>query len=273
MHYLVAGCGYTGCRVLDRLPDGAVTATGRTTLDLDAETASLPALPFPLTVLYTVPPPSSGHSDTRLARFLALPGLRATRLVYLSTTGVYGDRSGGVVSEADEPRPGSGRAERRLDAERRLETWSRHAGTELLVLRVPAIYGPGRLGLDRLRSGAPVIAEADAGPGNRIHVDDLARCCAAAMTGTAPPGIYNVGDGDHRSATWFAKTAARLAGIAAPPEIPAADAPDRLGPARMSFHAESRIVDTTRMRELLGVQPVFDDAEAGILASLTAGQG
>ena len=112
------------------------------------------------------------------------------------------------------------------------------------------------------------LIEAEAGPGNRIHVDDLASCCIRALDPDAPAGIYNVGDGDHRSSTAFAKSVARLAGVNTPPEISRAEAEQIFSEGRLSFLRESRIVNTQQMRDVLGFVPGYTDPEAGIRASL-----
>jgi nucleoside-diphosphate-sugar epimerase len=178
------------------------------------------------------------------------------RFVYISTTGVYGDRGGGIVDETAAPQPATDRARRRLAAETLLRDWATQHALRLYLLRVPGIYGPGRLGTERIRARQTLIAAAEAYPGNRIHVADLVRCCMAALQGDAPSGIYNVGDGDHRSPTWFAQEVARQAGLPAPPEI------------SRSAQSESRRVATRRMRDQLGVMPQFADAADGIRASL-----
>ena len=270
MHYVVIGAGYTGRRVMDRLPRDRCQALGRPDFDLDTGDAELPPLSRPYCALYTVPPAPGSDGDSRLRRLLARSEFLPQRFVYLSTTGVYGDRQGRRVDELSEPAPSSARATRRLRAEHSLQGWADKTGVKLLILRVPGIYGPGRLGLDRIGHGVPVIAEAEASPGNRIHVDDLADCCVLAMTTTAATGIYNVGDGDHRSGTWFTKTVATLAGLPAPPEVSRAEAEASFDPMRMSFLAESRIVDTTQVRETLGFTPRYGNAEDGIRASLKA---
>jgi nucleoside-diphosphate-sugar epimerase len=190
------------------------------------------------------------------------------RLVYLSTTGIYGNRNGERVNETSEPHPESARAERRLAAERILAEWCIGRHTTALVLRVPGIYGPGRLGTDSIRASMPVLEEKDANPGNRIHVDDLATCCIAALSPDVRDGVYNVGDGDHRSGTWFTNEVARQAGLPPPPTISLAEARKTFSPMRLSFLRESRIVDTTKMREVLGVIPKYADAADGIAASL-----
>jgi nucleoside-diphosphate-sugar epimerase len=268
---LFVGAGYTGARVLERLPDAIALGRSRAgdqRLDLDRDERLGIALPAQYAVIYSVPPASDQPGDPRLARFLALLPHPPSRFVYLSTTGVYGNRDGARVDESSEPRPESARAECRLAAERLLADWCTASGGTAVVLRVPGIYGPGRLGTESIRDAVPVIRDEDANPGNRIHVDDLATCCIAALSPDVPDGIYNVGDGDHRSGTWFTGEVARQAGLPPPPAISLAAAQQTFSPMRLSFLRESRVVDTTKMREVLGVAPKYANAADGIAASL-----
>ncbi len=190
--------------------------------------------------------------------------------MYISTTGVYGDCRGELVDEARPVNPQSARARLRIAAERALLSWCEERGVDCVILRVPGIYGPTRLGIDRIRAGAANIRESEANPGNRIHVDDLVTCCEAALSENAPPGIYNVGDGDHRSATWFAGELARQVGAQPPPEISLEQAKKEFSGMRLSFLGESRRIDTTKMREILGVTLRYPDPAEGIVASLRA---
>ena len=307
MRYIVAGVGYTGRRVLAALPADRSLGLGRSLpseadanhepleegtsfsaagrspgtsintaktrrLDLDLSGDSPPADLLqglgPCTVLYTIPPRADGDNDKRLALFLSLLGTQPERIVYLSTSGVYGDRQGRLTDETVTPRPATERARRRLAAETTLGDWCEQHGVEWTILRVPGIYGPGRLGLSRLRAGGEVLRAFDAGPGNRIHVDDLTRCCLAAMQADAPAGLYNLGDGDIRSSGEFSAVVAELAGLPAPTEISLTQARQAWSPARLSFIEESRQLDLTRMRDVLGVRPLYANAEDGIRASL-----
>jgi nucleoside-diphosphate-sugar epimerase len=271
MPVIVVGAGYTGQRVLGLLPAEEVTGFRRAQLDLDDPPDRIPNLPAGYSLLYTVPPAAGSKNDQRLDALLERLETPPQRFVYLSTTGVYGNHDGGRIDEQTPPAPLSKRAERRLAAERSLTMWCDEKQVELIILRVPAIYGPGRLGIDRLESGMPVIAESEASPGNRIHVDDLATCCVLALTKDVPQGIYNVGDGDHRSASWFTKTVAKLAGLEPPTEISRDAAEQSFSESRLSFLNESRIVDTNKMRTTLGFVPRYTDPEAGIRASLREG--
>ena len=258
---VVVGAGYVGKRLLRRLHETTNIALGRSSsLDLDREQTLPVTLPDPYCLLYTVPPSPEHADDVRLQRLLKMLQQAPQRFVYIGTTGVYGDHKGAAVDESSGLFASSAKAKRRLSAESILMPWAHAHGVALSILRTPAIYGPARLGLERLRERVPMIRESDAYPGNRIHVDDLVSCCIAALQGDAPAGIYNVGDGDHRSPTSFAKEVARQAGLDAPPEVSREEA------GKMA--AESRIVDTTRMREQLGVTPIYATAEDGIRASL-----
>jgi nucleoside-diphosphate-sugar epimerase len=240
-----------------QLDSAATIALGRTSgLDLDAARAAPLTLPAAYRVLYTVPPSPAHADDVRLERLLGMLNPLPQRFVYISTTGVYGDCGGALVDETATLHPATDRAQRRVAAETLLQKWAAQHAVPWFILRTPAIYGPGRLGIERIREQQPLVAAADAYPGNRIHVSDLVRCCIAALHGDAPSGIYNVGDGDHRSPTRFAQEVARQAGLAAPPEV------------GRSAPAESRRVATQRMREQLGVTPQYADAADGIRASL-----
>lgn len=278
---VVAGAGYLGRRVLEALPDRATVAIGRReppagtarafmALDLDSPIDAPVTIDQPYALLYTAPPPATGSDDPRLERLLVNLATPPMRLVLISTTGVYGDRGGEDVRETDPVSPDSDRAKRRVAAEQHAAAFASKAGIPLVILRVPGIYGPGRLGLDRLAAGGEVLADADSGPGNRIHVDDLVTCCLAALREDSEPGVYNVGDGDNRSSAAFSRAIAELAGLPAPISLSLEEARRRWSPMRFSFALESRRVDTGKMQRVLGVSPRYADPLDGIRASLEA---
>lgn len=273
MFTIVAGTGYTGGRVLGQLPVGDAIGLSRSPIAIDRAfhvvdfdtIAALPVdLPDRYAVLYTCPP--GGETDERLQRFLALLTPAPKRFVYISTTGVYGDCNGAVVTEDSPVKPDSRMSRPRVAAEDLLKKWTWNNACELVILRSPGIYGPGRLGVDRLAAGNAWLDAASSRPGNRIHVDDLATCCLAALMKDIPSGIYNVGDGDHRTATQFAEEVARQANLPEPRKISWAEAEKEFSAMRLAFLSPSRIVDTTRMREVLGVTP--RTPEQGIQDSL-----
>jgi nucleoside-diphosphate-sugar epimerase len=288
---LIVGCGYTGLRLARRLQpawrvaalarsaeavarlEGAGIATVRADLDapIGAGTrGALEAATAGAAIVYLAPPPDSGAGDPRLERFLeALGSSRPSAFVYISTTGVYGDTGGAIVTEASPVAPASDRARRRVAAERAAATWCEARNVRAVVLRVPGIYGPHRLPLERLRRGEPALRPEDAGPGNRIHVDDLVTACVAALERPVQ-GVFNVTDGNPASTTEYLTRTAELAGLPPPPLVALADAPGRISPGMLAFLVESRCVDSRRMREDLGVVPRYQRLEDGIAASLAA---
>ena len=274
---LVVGTGYVGRRFLQQFHSTTLLGLSRSPVesrqpvapyDLDAGDDLPMALPDHYAVLYTVPPSSVGESDARLKHLLGKLKPAPQRFVYISTTGVYGNHDGEAVDEETPVNAESGRAQRRVAAEELLSSWGMRQHCDIVILRVPGIYGPGRLGIERIRQGLPTIAESDAGPGNRIHVDDLVSCCGAALSSHAQAGIYNVGDGDHRSSTWFVTEVARQFGLEPPPTISMAVAEREFSPMRLSFLRESRRVSTNKMRDVLGVKLLYPNADKGIRASI-----
>jgi nucleoside-diphosphate-sugar epimerase len=286
VRYLVAGCGYVGLRLAVRLLSqgpvialtrGAANVAALAARGLDAERWDLdapdapppPSLARAAVLYYLIPPPPHGTTDTRLARALAALEVPPTRFVYISTTGVYGDAGGGIVDEDSPLNPTTERAQRRADAERQVRAWCEARGVPWTILRVPGIYGPGRLPLDRLRRSDPVIRHAEAGYSSRIHADDLAEACVLAGTLPAAAGrIYNVTDGNTATMTEYFERVATLAGLPPPPLVSRAEAARVLSPMLMSFLDESRRIDSSRIRRELGFEPRYADLRLGILSSL-----
>ena len=286
VRYLVAGCGYVGTRLARvLLPRGPVVALTRSAAsaaaltaqgleaaawDLDSSHAEVPAaLTKPAVLFYLTPPPPEGTTDPRLERFLAALPAPPRRLVYISTTGVYGDTGGGEVDEDSALNPTTARAQRRAAAEQQVRSGCEARGVPWTILRVPGIYGPGRLPLERLRRGEPLIRHAEAGYSNRIHVDDLvAACVLAATSSRAVARIYNVTDGNSATMTEYFERVAALAGLPPPPLVSRLEAERVLSAGMMSFLAESRRIDSARIRNELGFQPRYADLRLGILSSL-----
>lgn len=274
---VVVGVGYVGARLLNVLPDELSLGLSRSpdisndriqTLDLDDDNRIDLKLPQDCTIVYTVPPARGNKMDLRLQQFLQSLRLMPRRFIYLSTSGVYGNRDGAVVNETAALAPESTRAKLRVSAERDLSQFCEQNKVDLVILRVPGIYGPGRLGSERIKEGQPVLHDADANPGNRIHVDDLVASCSAAMDANVPIGNYNIGDGDERTSTWFAFETARQLKVQAPPMVSRAVAEKTFSTQRLSFLRESRRLDLTKMHEILKPKIKYSNAADGIAASI-----
>ncbi len=126
------------------------------------------------------------------------------------------------------------------------------------------IYGPGRLPLERIRQGIPVLRAEEAPPSNRIHADDLARICHCAASRPGPSTIYNTSDGQHSTMTEYFLAVARAAGLPAPPQITLAEAREQLSPAMLSYLQESRRLDISKLRRELDYTFLYPTLEAGL---------
>lgn len=279
----IVGCGDIGCRVgaLELQAGSCVAALARSEIaaaalhargfevmrgDLDAPGVTH-RLPGRSSVLYYfAPPPGSGTEDRRLGSFLAALTARhePERCVYISTSGVYGDCGGAWITEDRVPHPITDRARRRLDAEAQWQAWCRQRGIDLVVLRVPGIYGPGRLPIERIRSGTPVLREEESPFSNRIHADDLASICVLAARGSSAKVIFNVSDGHPTTMTDYFYRVADLLGMPRPPAIGLEEARQLLSPGMLSFLAESKRLDNRLVLTELRVRLRYPDLASGL---------
>lgn len=208
-------------------------------------------------VLYTAPPPERGNIDPRMRKALsqlAKTGSLPQQIVYISTSGVYGNADGKLLDECAPLRPTSARAHRRVDAERALRSFAIAHGCALTILRAPGIYAAERLPVTRLVNGTPLIDAAEDSIGNHIHADDLARLCTAALQ--QPRGgirIYNACDSQPLPVgQWYDKLADTL-GYPRAPRLPRDEVRRQVSPGLWSFLAESRRLSNARvLRELPG---------------------
>lgn len=204
----------------------------------------------PFAVLHFAPPPSEGRDDPRTRRLLAaLAGARIIprHIVYISTSGVYGDCAGARVDETRPRRPTTPRARRRVAAEDRLREFAARNGVVLSILRAPGIYAPTRLPLERLKHGTPALLPEDDVHTNHIHADDLARAVVAALYRGRPNRAYNVSDdSDMKMGVWF-DTVADAFHLPRPPRIGWETAERQIAPALLSFMSESRRLCNARL--------------------------
>jgi nucleoside-diphosphate-sugar epimerase len=218
-------------------------------------------------LLHCAPPPPGGEEDTRTANLLTAlekASILPARVVYVSTSGVYGDCAGARVDESRPPAPQTARARRRVDAERRLAGWCAGRGAALVVLRAPGIYADGRLPLEQLRARAPALSGPDDVYTGHIHADDLAAAIVRAFDAGVAAGVYNVADDSElRMGDWLDLVADRH-GLPRPPRLPRRELAAAVPPERYSFMCESRRLDNSRMKRVLGLRLRYPTVHEGL---------
>jgi nucleoside-diphosphate-sugar epimerase len=239
-------------------------------------------------LLHCAPPQASGNRDQRtrnlLRALLLRKNLRHKRasltrapapsrvVVYLSTSGVYGDCGGARISEARPVAPHNARAVRRVDAERVLARYARRGAFKLAILRVPGIYSAERLPLARLRAGTPALAATDDVYTNHIHAGDLATIAIAALRRlsqrTGPRvRVYHASDDSEMKMGDYFDLVADAYGLARPPRLPRAQIAAAVSPALLSFMNESRRLDNTRMHRELKPRLLAPTVAVGVNAA------
>lgn len=285
-HIVIVGCGDIGLRVAKIWKNQGKTVFGAVrseeslnllrqqhihtiTINLD-EPNSLHEVNRRLSnqslLYYFAPPPAKGVVDTRMANFLqnldkdALP----SQLIYISTSGVYGDQGGELINEQTPANPQVDRAKRRYHAEQQLQQWGEQNSVPITILRVGGIYGPGRLPLQRLKDQIPMLHENLSPQTNRIHADDLAQVCVAAATKKAAGEIYNVSDGTNSNMTEYFNTIADFCNLPRPPLVDWDEAEKTISKGMLSYLKESRRMDNSKMINELEITLKYPTLKDGL---------
>jgi len=297
MRILIVGCGDTGMRAAHLLRGRARIFALSHTPQRYAELRAAGVVPLPGDlddrrslsrlagladiVLHFAPPPGEGESDPRTRHLLAALTRRASlarrqagiihaenrekALVYISTSGVYGDCAGNSVAETHPARPSNTRAKRRADAERQLRVWGARAKHRVGILRAPGIYAQDRMPADRVRKGLPAIVAEDDVHTNHIHAEDLARLALALVFRGRANRLYNaVDDSGLKMGDWFDVVADHL-GLPRPPRLPRADVIAAVTPAMRTFLTESRRLDNRRVKTELAFRLKYPTVRQGLL--------
>jgi nucleoside-diphosphate-sugar epimerase len=280
---LIIGCGDVALRALPQLraryrvyglthdrerapmlrAQGVVPIAG----DLD-DPASLDGLAgIAHDVLHTAPPPPRGTRDTRTAHLIAALAKGESlpqQLVYISTSGVYGDCAGELIDETRVLRPQTARAQRRVDAEHQLRDWGKRSRVRVSILRAPGIYSELRLPLERLQAGMPALRADEDAYSNHVHAEDLARMAVAALRFGHAGRMYNASDDSMLKMGDYFDLVADRCGLPRPPRLSRAEA-NRSIPSNMwSFMSESRRLSNRRIKDELRFKLRYPTVREGI---------
>ena len=274
------GMGYSARATLARMKPHLAKAWGTTrSEDKEAAIAALGAEPIVWAgeepdaelaaalieathVLVSVAPGSDGDAVLNTCSDL-LAEARPQAICYLSTVGVYGDHDGAWVDEASECRPVSERSVRRVAAEQAWTDFGRATGIPVSIIRLAGIYGPGRGPFRKLKDGTSRRIIKPGQVFNRIHVDDIAQICEAALVRKAS-GIFNGADDQPSPPQDVIVYSAGLLGIEPPPEVAFEEA-DMTEMAR-TFYGENKRVKNERIKSELGITLIHPTYREGLSA-------
>jgi nucleoside-diphosphate-sugar epimerase len=277
---LIVGCGDVGMRLLplacrhfrvfavtsQAARCGELRAAGAIPIvaDLDQPGSLARLAPLANRVVHLTPPRSEGIHDRRTRNLTAILPDHAT-LVYISTTGVYGDCSGALIDETRTVHPVNARAKRRIDAEQTLRAWAKRAHGRLSILRVPGIYAADRLPLERLKQGTPALIAGEDVITNHIHADDLAKIILTALFRAAPCRVYHAVDDTTMYMGEYFDAVADAFRLPRPPRLTRHALQQTVSPMLLSFMSESRRLSNQRMKAELGVQLCFPSVKEGLM--------
>ena len=276
---LIVGCGDVGMRLLPMLvhkfrvfaatsqgPSSArfsqLRAAGATPIyaDLDQIHTLWKLAGLAPTVIHLAPPPQNGSHDPRTKRLAAiLP--EKTRLVYISTTGVYGDCGGAMFDETRTVNPVNARAKRRVEAELSLRAWANRRHAHMSILRVPGIYAEDRLPIERLQKGTPALCESEDVFTNHIHAKDLAYLSKLAMFRGMPNRVYHAVDDSAMKMGDYFDLVASYFQMPKPQRLSRKELELVVSPMLLSFMSESRRLKNERIKFELGARLEFPTVE------------
>ena len=293
---LILGAGYTGLRLAQAaLKRGLkVTGTSRAAATLDAlARQGAGAMRFDLvqpdwqalaahmgpqtTLVYSAPtlhgslPAGADHARPmrELVRLARRVGLR--RLIYLSSTSVYGDHEGAWIDERTSARPRSPLGKMRRELE--LEALALVTHAPVSIARIVGIYGPGRTLLDYLQRGRYSLVDGGYKHTNRIHVDDLVESILAIAERGSPGGrLYNIADGNPLMVRELVSYLVTQLGMDWPLEESLEQYARRAGPHAAARWESEYLCSNARLRQELGVVLRYPDALRGYEAMIARGE-
>jgi len=286
MQSIILGCGDIGRRIINALVDqghdekkiiGLVKSLDSAEqcaqmgviglrFDLDDLSRNL-SLCADSQVYYTVAPQKNGEQDLRtrcLLQHFRDAEVKPKKVVVISTTGVYGDCQGDWVTEENNVNPQTARGQRRLDSEQNWLAWGKETGVPVVILRVPGIYAHSRLPKARIEQRTPVVNQDECGYTNRVHADDLALMCVAAMRKAKQGQVFNATDGTPGKISEYIQEAAKVLGQAPLPEISLTEAQDVLSAGMLSYLSESRKISNEKILTQLDVSLRYPDFREGM---------
>ena len=281
-HCLLLGGGYTLQRLAAIMPKGSFVITSRSrercaawisqgwfaeTLSIDDSERLAQILgryPSIKVIVDSVPPLREGDPVRGVSSVVScVQSSQISRLLYLSTTGVYGVLDGSVVDESTPCNPHSPGGRARKSSEDLYRSLSRTCN--VTVLRLPAIYNFDRGLRSAICSGRYRIIGDGSQWTNRIHVDDLVEIIRLSITFPGIlPDVLCVSDDSKATASEVAAFICEREGLPMPESITREEA------IAQGLHTmlSNQRVDNSLMKRILGVALRYPSYREGFFSDL-----
>ena len=278
--WVIFGCGYVGTRLAKQLlADGhdvracsrslhklqALAALGAHTFEVDGMKRRSFGPPLygasEARVVYSIPPiPGTppGMTVGRAAEAAQLAGARA--FVYLGSTAVYGETPSGETVDEESPIAISDpEAGPRIAEESAVDT-AQLSGIRTIILRLAAIYGPGRGVRERLKRGDYPLIDDGVHWYSRVHVDDLCGIIRVAAEDAPIGARYCVADDHPATQREYVEWLCARLGLPLPANV------ESLAPGKRRRPVRNRKVSNAKLKRELGYTFRFPSYVEGELA-------
>ncbi|WP_298625425.1 NAD-dependent epimerase/dehydratase family protein [uncultured Legionella sp.] len=280
MHHLILGYGYCGYYLAQELLNNnqKVAALSR---HLDPQ-KQLPGLKHitqdlstpvywdePNTIIYyLIPPSAQGERDLLLKEFLKQSLIKAKKIIYFGSSGVYGNHQGAWITEESPCFIDNPRQLRRLDAEHQWMEYCKQHHIDAVLLRIAGIFGPHRLPIEAASTQTPLIEQGKAPYTNHIFVKNLARIAFLLGQKQITYPIYNIADGDPRPMGTLQQLVATLLNKEPAPYESLEHALERASPMKREFINGSKRLAINLLKTTLGNSLSLNTLEDAVSQSL-----
>jgi len=220
------------------------------------------------TLFYCLPPQSEGTTDTRLTKILSRFETSVNNIVYISSSGVYGDHQGKWVYETSPCRVKTPRQKRRLHAENSLLKFCQDNNIPLAIFRTAGIYGPGRTPIEKARRQSALIKINQAPCTNLVFVKDLATLAVEVGDILQEQQIFNISDGVPVPWGHSQRILASHFNMPPAPEVDFDSYYQQSSSMVQSFLDNAKKLSNQKIKQFLPKKAIFTELETGLLDSL-----
>ncbi len=271
MKHLIVGYGYCGYYLAKELlkQKHKIWTLSRHSMDerlldnvnhITADVSSfVPDLDEMNVIHYMIAPPRDGQVDYILRQYLSLNKVKARKIIYYGSSGVYGCQEGQVTTETTPCNIKFDRQYRRLDAEKALIDYGEMHNLPVGLLRIAGIIGADRIPTDKVEYGSKVIKVSQAPWSNSIYIEDLVKASYLISKKLRTTSIFNISDGIANPLGSTHRLLAILMHINQVYEQDFDEAFENASPMGREFLISSKKLSIDKLKKFLGEELILTD--------------